>query len=52
MYYIYEQPKIFLMTSVVAGRHYCNKNVDIHNESVAVGYFLFASNLLGGFFLS
>jgi len=50
--YIYEPPKIFLITSVVAGHHYCNKNVDLHYESVAVRYFLFASNLLAGFFLN
>jgi hypothetical protein len=42
---------MFLITSVVAGHHYCNKNVDLHYESVAVGYFLFVSNLLAGFFL-
>ena len=28
--------KFFLITSVVAGHHYCNKNVDLHHYSVAV----------------
>ena len=51
-YCIYEPPKIFVITSVVLGHHYCNKNVDLPHESVIVSYFLFASNILAGFFLS